>query len=168
MCVEMTHVTVIVTGVGQTRNNSLVTLSTLSDITESTNYFCYYVTVYICVFMNCYTSCCLCDILVDPRNVCMYVSRCVCVYIHACMYAYVRISVCMYVWMCVRIYYYYYFYYYWFLIVPSLFACTLIKWITCTTTASTKNRCGSSINSSGTKFSCSKRKLKSDKTLSVF
>jgi len=29
MCVEMTHVTVIVTGVGQTRNNSLVTLSTL-------------------------------------------------------------------------------------------------------------------------------------------
>ena len=50
---KTTHVTVTVTGVGQTRKNSLVTLSTLSDIMESTNYFYYCFTVYISVFMNC-------------------------------------------------------------------------------------------------------------------
>ena len=47
MCVKVTHVTVIVTGVCQTRKNSLVTLSTLSDVTESVNYFCY--CIYLCI-----------------------------------------------------------------------------------------------------------------------
>jgi len=29
--------------------------------------------VYICVYMTCSTSCCLCDTLMDVWNVCMYV-----------------------------------------------------------------------------------------------
>jgi hypothetical protein len=28
--------------------------------------------VYICVFVNCSASCCLCNTLMDPWNVCMY------------------------------------------------------------------------------------------------
>ena len=35
--------------------------------------------VYICVFMNCFTSCCLCNILMNPWNIYMCVCVCVCI-----------------------------------------------------------------------------------------
>jgi hypothetical protein len=35
--------------------------------------------VYICVFMTCSTASCLCDTLIYPWNVCIYV--CVCMYV---------------------------------------------------------------------------------------
>ena len=42
------------------------------------------VNLYICVFMTCSTSCCLCDTLMDPWNVCVfiyYVGMYVCTYL---------------------------------------------------------------------------------------
>jgi hypothetical protein len=61
--------------------------------------------VYICVLMTCSTSYCLCDTLMDPRNVCMYV--CVCVYVCK-VYVYVcvgmHVGMCMYACMWVSIY----------------------------------------------------------------
>jgi hypothetical protein len=36
--------------------------------------------VYICVFMTLFTSYCLCDMLMDPQNVCIYL------HIHVCRY----------------------------------------------------------------------------------
>ena len=43
--------------------------------------------VYLCIY-DLLTFCCLCDRLMDPWNVYMYV----CMYVHACVYA----CVCMY------------------------------------------------------------------------
>ena len=66
--------------------------------------------VYICVFMTCSISYCLCENLVDLWNVCMYVCVCVCVFIYVCMcvcmYVSMYVCVCMYVWMyvCVCMY----------------------------------------------------------------
>jgi hypothetical protein len=33
--------------------------------------------VYICIFMTCFTSYCLCGTLLDPWNVCIYAHMCV-------------------------------------------------------------------------------------------
>ena len=40
----------------------------------------YTANLYICVFMTCYTNCCLHDTLMDPWNVCKYE--------YVCMYKY--------------------------------------------------------------------------------
>ena len=56
--------------------------------------------MYICVFVICFTSYCLCDKLNDPWNVCVCVCLCVCMYVcmHAC------ICVCMYLCTYIHIY----------------------------------------------------------------
>jgi hypothetical protein len=43
--------------------------------------------MYICVFMICYTSFCLCDTLMDPWNECV----CVCMCMYVCMYMCVHV-----------------------------------------------------------------------------
>ena len=52
--------------------------------------------VYICVFMTSSTSYCICDTLMYPWNVRIYV----CMYV--CMYMYVCIYVCMYIYICMN------------------------------------------------------------------
>jgi len=42
--------------------------------------------LYACVFINCATSYCLYDTLMDPWNV--YIYRCMCVCMYVCMYVY--------------------------------------------------------------------------------
>jgi len=59
---------------------------------------------YICVFMTCSTSYCLCDTLVDPWYVCIYVHMYVFTCVRACAHVYVCIYVCMYVCMYVCTY----------------------------------------------------------------
>jgi hypothetical protein len=69
-----------------------------------------------CALLTCSTSYCLCDSLMDPWNVCIYVCMYVCVYVcmcvclYVCMYAcmYVCMYLCMYVCMCVCMYCMYY------------------------------------------------------------
>jgi hypothetical protein len=62
---------------------------------------------YICVFMTCSTSYCLCDTRIHGMYVCMY---CVCMYVcmyvcvYMCMYMCVCTYVCMYVYVYVCMY----------------------------------------------------------------
>ena len=58
------------------------------------------VNFYICVFITSSTSYCVCDTLVDPMNVYVYICMYVCMYV--CAHARARACVCVCTYVCMK------------------------------------------------------------------